>query len=402
MPLLKLPSRRFGRTGIDMPVLSLGGMRFQKSWKDLPVNEIGRNQLRNLEKLLDSSLKFGFYHLETARHYGTSETELGIAMKRISNKKMILQTKIPPNKDPSKFEDELNTSFQKLGCKKLDLLAIHGLNLPEHLEQVIGPSGCLKVVRRWQKKGLIGHVGFSTHGSVDLIVKAIETNEFDYVNLHWYFIAQDNEAALEAAKKHDLGVFIISPTDKGGHLHSPSKILLELCSPLHPIVFNDLFCLSDPRVHTISVGASNPKDLQLHLDAVNLIGKADELVSIIHDRLINAACIALGDKWLSTWQIGLPSWQETPGHINVPVLLWLYNLIEAWGMEDYARARYQLLGNGGHWFPGENADELGSTVAEQDLKYVLVKSPWCDEIPFLLMSLRDRLGGGSLKRLSDI
>ena len=44
-------------------------------------------------------------------------------------------------------------------------------------------------------------------------------NFFDYVNLHWYFINQTNSKVINLANKHDLGVFIISPTDKGGHLH---------------------------------------------------------------------------------------------------------------------------------------------------------------------------------------
>ena len=61
-----------------------------------------------------------------------------------------------------------------------------------------------------------------------LIVSSIESNQFDYVNLHWYFIFQDNEVALAAANRFDLGVFIISPTDKGGHLHTPSKKMAKI------------------------------------------------------------------------------------------------------------------------------------------------------------------------------
>ena len=74
-------------------------------------------------------------------------------------------------------------------------------------------------------------------------------------------------------------MFIISPTDKGGHLHTPAQRLLELCAPLHPIVFNDLFCLQDPRVHTISVGAARPEDLELHLEALRLLPEAASLIT---------------------------------------------------------------------------------------------------------------------------
>ena len=47
------------------------------------------------------------------------------------------------------------------------------MNLPEHLHQTIRPGGCLEVARRWQDRGLVDHIGFSTHGPTDLIVKAI-------------------------------------------------------------------------------------------------------------------------------------------------------------------------------------------------------------------------------------
>ena len=55
---------------------------------------------------------------------------------------------------------------------------------------------------------------------------------------------------------------------------------------------------------------------------------------------------------------GLPSWENTSGEINLPILLWLHNLLEAWELESYTRARYRLLGSGGHWFAGSNADAL--------------------------------------------
>ncbi len=396
-----IPTRSFGRTGIQIPILSLGGMRFQQSWQELEVRDIQFDSQQNLNHLLNRAAVLGLHHVETARHYGSSELQLGLELSQVPDPSRLLQTKVPPREDPKEFEAELELSFQKLQCQKLDFLAIHGLNLPDHLDQTVRPGGCLEVVRRWQKEGKIGHVGFSTHGSADLIVKAIETNEFDYVNLHWYFIYQDNARALEAASKHGLGIFIISPTDKGGHLHSPSQKLLELCAPLHPIVFNDLFCLDDPRIHTISVGASKPEDLDLHLAAIGLLDQASELLPPIERRLHAAACSTLGATWLSSWKTGLPSWEKTPGDMNIPVLLWLYNLLEAWGMEGYVKARYGLLGNGSHWFPGENANCLDREVSEKDLKKVLVKSPWMNEIPDFLRSLRERVAGDSQKRLSS-
>jgi len=394
-----LPVRRFGRTELPMPVLSLGGMRFQQSWNDLPADQISAESQDNLRATLEAAVSAGFRHVETARHYGSSERQLGWLLPQVPDPGRILQTKVPPQADPAAFEAELRLSFERLGVQRVDLLAIHGLNLPEHLEQTLRPGGCLEVVRRWQAEGRVGSVGFSTHGPLPLIVEAINSGAFDYVNLHWYFIRQDNRPAIEAAIAQDMGVFVISPTDKGGHLHTPSPLLRELCAPLHPIVFNDLFCLSAPGIHTISVGAARPEDLELHLQAVQLLPQAAELLPPIVARLEQVRREVLGDAWLASWQQGLPAWQDTPGQINLPTLLWLHNLVEAWDLEGYAKARYGLLGAGSHWFPGANADALDQTVSEAELKQVLVASPWADQIPQLLRDLRQRVGGTAARRL---
>ena len=397
-----LLTRRFGRTELSIPVLSLGGMRFQQSWTDLPAGEISSESQSNLQATLQRATQLGLHHVETARHYGSSERQLGWALPAAPDPTRILQSKVPPREDPDAFEAELALSFERLDCQRLDLLAIHGINLPEHLEQTLRPGGCMEVVRRWQADGRIGHVGFSTHGPTDVIVASCDSGAFDYMNVHWYYIRQDNAPALDAAQRQDMGVFIISPTDKGGHLHTPSQRLLELCDPLHPIVFNDLFCLRDPRVHTISVGAARPSDLDLHLEAVDRLDHADGLIEPVHRRLQQAAEAALGQAWLNSWRIGLPRWQDTPGEINLPVLLWLHNLLEAWDLESYSRARYRLLGSGGHWFAGANADALDERVSITELAAVLQASPWRQQIPDILRALKSRLAGEAQMRLSSV
>jgi predicted aldo/keto reductase-like oxidoreductase len=80
-------------------------------------------------------------------------------------------------------------------------------------------------------------------------------------------------------------------------------------------------------------------------------------------------------------------------------MLWLHNLLEAWDLEGFAKARYGLLGQGNHWFPGANADGLDCEVSEAELLSVLTASPWAERIPGLLRRLRDRVGGTAVQRL---
>ena len=93
-----------------------------------------------------------------------------------------------------------------------------------------------------------------------------------------------------------MGVFIISPSDKGGHLYNPPQKLVELCQPLSPMVFNDLFCLSHPEVHTLSLGAANPSDFDEHLKVLPLLDKAGEILPPILERLEREANRCFGQR----------------------------------------------------------------------------------------------------------
>ena len=389
--------RRFGRTELQMPVFSCGGMRYQYKWQDVPPSQIPEANQKNLAATIARSLELGINHIETARGYGTSEMQLGKVLPTIPREKLIFQTKISPKPDPQEFRRQFKQSWQFLGLEYIDLLGIHGINNEETLHNTIRPGGCLDEARKLQKEGKVRFIGFSTHGSTEIITEAINTGEFDYVNLHWYYINRENWSAIEAATKQDMGVFIISPSDKGGKLYNPPQKLIDLCQPLSPMVFNDLFCLSHPQVHTLSLGAAKPTDFDEHLKVLPLLDKAQEILPPIIERWEQAAIATLGETWFKTWREGLPSHQETPGNINIPVILWLRNLALAYDMTEYSQARYNLLESGGHWFPGATA----KNVNRYNLEACLKNSPHKAKIPDLLRESERLLGGAPVKRLSQ-
>jgi len=251
--------------------------------------------------------------------------------------------------------------------------------------------------RQWLREGRIREIGFSTHGSPALILKAIKTGAFDHVNLHWYYFYQDTWKCIEAARARDMGVFIISPNDKGGMLYRPTEKLIELCPPLHPMVFNGLFCLLREEVHTLSCGAARPGDFDIHMQTVALLDQAAEIIPPIVRRLEEALASTLGEEWVRTWHQGLPEWEETPGNINVPVILRLRNLALAYDMVEYGKMRYNLLGNGGTWFPGQPAGEFDPKA----LDAALTRSPNRQHIPKALQEADALLAGEKKKRLQQ-
>lgn len=410
-----MQTRRFGRTELQMPVISTGGMRYQDGWKDKPLSEVDPASQENLEATIRHSLDVGINHIETARGYGCSERQLGVILPTLPRDEIIVQTKVAPEEDPDVFLAHFHESLDRLQLDYVDLLGLHGLNNPETIDWAVRKKGCLRVARDLQKQGKVRHVGFSTHGTVAEIMSALNEADavsggtsggtsggggFDYINLHYYYIFRRNWPVIVEATRRDMGVFIISPSDKGGKLYAPPKKLSGLCAPLHPIEFNDLWCLRHPEVHTLSLGAAKPSDYDLHLSAVEKLDQAEALLPAIEEKLAAAMRQATGvDHPEAMSWAGVPEHDDAPDGFNLPLMLWLYNLARGWDMDDYAQMRFNLFGSGGHWFPGAKAEDLAQ-VSDEQLAAALKDSPFAEQLPGLLREAVERLAGKEVKRES--
>lgn len=389
--------RRFGRTELQMPIFSCGGMRYQQAWKDLEESEIEKKVQDNVEAIVLRALELGINHIETARGYGSSEMQLGKILPGLDREKLIVQTKIRPMASREEFEKTFELSMSLLGLDYVDLIALHGVNNADELKTALKEDGSLAVLQQARKEGRIGHIGFSTHGSPESNVAAIETGLFDYVNLHWYYIDQSNLPAIEAAAKQDMGVFIISPSDKGGHLYNPPDKLVDLCKPYTPMGFNDLFCLANQNVHTLSIGAARPSDFDEHVAIVPDVHRAGEAIAPVQEKLESEKVAILGEEWVKSWDRGIPSWEEVPGQLNLYHILRLYGLWKAFDMEEFCKARYNLFGGAGHWFPGFKVPNAEWDALAQAIK----GSPFADRIPDILKEAHAAFNKADEKRLSE-
>lgn len=362
--------RRFGKTNENVSVITLGGMRYKNGWND-PREELPKESIDECADTVQKAFASGINLIETAFGYTKSEHLYGHVLNDVlkaDRSSYLLMTKGAPN-DAASTRSLVEKQLKALKTDYFDFYGWHGINDEESFNNACGKNGSVHELLKLKEEGIIKHIGFSTHGPLDIIKKAINTDLFDFVNLHYYYFFQHNKPAIELAAEKDMGVFIISPNDKGGQLSKPPKKLSELTQPLTPIQFNAKFCLSHPKIHTLTFGLPATCSFD-HIDGIfpasAPLSPFEQIIKAKLDNQINLDPYAKFEGY---------EMLNDPSNINIPEVLRFRKLWKCYDMKGFGIYRYNMFKEIDNWFQG-------AFPTEEKLQQIdLSKCP--DDIPLL-------------------
>ena len=264
--------RDYGREGYQVSTFGMGCMR-------LPVidGDDARIDEAAAFEMVDYAMAHGVNYYDTAwgYHGGNSETVIGKALARYPRDRYYLADKFPGYdlSNMNKVEEIFEEQLRKCGVDHFDFYLFHNvceLNIDAYLDPRYGIHDYLIKQRR---NGRISHLGFSVHGSYDVMKRFLDAYgddmEFCQVQLNyvdWDF--QDAKAKMELLRSRDIPCWVMEPV-RGGRLanlsESESAVLRRMRPDEAPVAWAFRFLQSVPEVTVILSGASSMEQMRQNI-----------------------------------------------------------------------------------------------------------------------------------------
>jgi len=226
--------------------------------------------LGEVVKMTDAYLEAGLNYFDTAYVYGGSEEMLGKALvARHPRDTYMIADKIPPwNVRNRKGCDKLfKTMLDRLKVDHLDFLLVHSLD--EDNERSAVNAEMYDWAAEQKKRGATKHVGFSFHGSTELLEHLLTVHpEIEFVQLQLNYIDVRRGLAsewLEMAAKHEKPVIAMEPVRGGALAKLPpaAEKMMKAYSPDSSIAsWAVRFAATLPGVTCMLSGMSNLAQMQ--------------------------------------------------------------------------------------------------------------------------------------------
>ena len=314
---------------IQLSNLGMGAMR-------LPV--IGGDDSRVDEetvcRMVDKAMAGGVNYYDTAwgYHDGHSETALGKALARYPREKFFLADKFPGYDlhNMGKAEKIFEEQLRRCGVEYFDFYLFHNvceMNIDAYLNDE--KYGTYTYLISQKRSGRIRHLGFSAHGSMEVIRRFLEAYgkdmEFCQLQLNWLdWDFQDAKAKVALLKAWNIPVWVMEPLRGGKLANLPEEDAAKLRAmrPGEGIpAWSFRFLQSIPEVKVILSGMSNEEQMKDNLRTFATDQPLNEeeravLLEMAGDMTQRTALPCTACRYCTT---------HCPKGLNIPWLLELYN-----------------------------------------------------------------------------
>ena len=293
-----------GRTGLKVSRLGLGGIPIQ------------RVDAAAAKKLLDAVEAAGINFIDSARGYSVSEELIGQALEGRRDK-FILATKTM-SRDREGMARDIEISLNNFRTDYIDLYQVHNPSLKQ-LEQIIAPGGALEALTEARAAGKIGHIGLTAHAP-EVFEKALELDWVETVMFPYNIVETQGTELMERARTQNVG-FINMKSLSGGAIEDAALALR--------------FAAANPNVSVVLPGMYAPEEVSQNAAAIAdtspLSSGELEQVEALRKKLGTSFCRRCG--YCAPCTVG----------IDIPNQFVFHGYLSRYGLQDWARARYDAL-----------------------------------------------------------
>ena len=315
--------------GIKLSALGFGAMR-------LPVIDGDDSRIDEAAaiRMIDTAMANGINYYDTAwgYHGENSETVVGKALAKYPRDSFYAATKFP-GYDPAnwgKVKEIFNQQLEKMQMDHFDFYLFHNvceMNIDAYLDDE--KYGIYSYLMEQKRSGRIRHLGFSCHGSIDVLSRFLEAygKDMEFCQLQmnyldWTF--QNGEEKVELLNKWNIPVWVMEPL-RGGKLAKLAPEHEEKLKALRPdedtAAWAFRFLQSIPSVTMILSGMSSQDQLEKNLKTFSEDRKLNETEM--------STLLGIADEMLSVGTVPCTACHYCVSHcpqgLNIPHLISLYN-----------------------------------------------------------------------------